>query len=336
MSCINHNQNEYVICFWDFSFYEKRTWSLCPQSLMRYLEDDEVYWADGHRGWHWRWRWSWPRSSSSFLVPVFLQGPSLPRPAPRRRPTKKILSALESHHRVQGRRSSVSAKILPETGNAFRNQFFLQPVKTFTTLTYLLSVYTHILLPDCLNLLFTHTMYFMCSVSIPSMGIHLLWWEPGTERSDLRNWVHRQRRPWRGWRSPRWGEGRARSRGRPGSSWCRCRSWRLASFRCWWCHSHHSPGHLMVASEYLARQTVLLKYCKPRVYLKLNHKVFIRLRVNIMVLRKKEGFKDNIFSPLMTTGTGGSSTTSASSSSCCLTSTNCPWRTSCLLRSVSG
>ena len=102
--------------------------------------------------------------------------------------------------------------------------------------------------------------YFLptrCSsrVSIPSMGIHLLWWEPGTERSDLRNWVLRQRRPWRGWRSHRWGGGRARSRGRPDSSWCRCQSWRLASSRCWWCRSHHSPGHLRAASEYLTRQT---------------------------------------------------------------------------------
>lgn len=40
----------------------------------------------------------------------------------------------------------------------FAINFFLQPVKTFTTLTYLLSVSTHILLPDCLYLLFTHTM----------------------------------------------------------------------------------------------------------------------------------------------------------------------------------
>ena len=68
----------------------------------------------------------------------------------------------------------------------FAINFFLQPLKTFTTLTYLLSVSTHILLPDCLNLLFTHT---RCTsrVSIPSMGIYLLRLERGTERSDLRN-----------------------------------------------------------------------------------------------------------------------------------------------------
>ena len=150
---------------------------------MRYLENDEVTEQMVTGGWwHPRWRWSWPRSSSRFLVPVFPQGPGLPRVAPRRRPTKKILSAPESHHRVQGQLSSVSAKIRPETGNAFRNQFFfcnpwkhLQPRLT-------LRVYAHFIARMSINLLFTHTMHFLCVNTVNGNSLTVMGARDGKER----------------------------------------------------------------------------------------------------------------------------------------------------------
>ena len=159
----------------------------------------------------------------------------------------------------------------------FAINFFLQPVKTFTTPTYspcLRTFYCQIVRKLTF---YPHHVPCTSCVSIPSMGIHLLWWELEMGRSDLRNWVLRQKKPWRGWQSPRSGGARARSRGRPGSSWCHCRSWRLASCHCCWCHSHHSPGHLRAASEYLptSRPVTLTLIWKVKVYLKYNRKVMV-------------------------------------------------------------
>ena len=206
----------------------------------------------------WQWRSYWPRSSSRFLVPDFLQGLGRTRVAPRRRSTKKIVSAPEPHHRVQGQPSNVSAKILPETGNAFCNQFFATRENIYNSDFYSPCLRTFYCL-DCTFVLLTSceiVVYFMCMCQ--SMGIHLRWWGLVTGRSDLQSWVLRQRRPWRGWRSLRWGGARERSRGHPGSLWCRCQSWRLASSRCCWCHSHHNPGYLRAPSEYLARSRTII------------------------------------------------------------------------------
>ena len=149
----------------------------------------------------------------------------------------------------------------------FAINFFCNPWKHLQP-RLTLRVYAHFIARMSVNLLFTHTMHFL--LSIPSIKIHLLWWELGMGRSDLRNWDLRQKKPWRVWQSPRSGGARARSRGRPGSSWCRCRSWRLASCHCCWCRSHHSPGHLRAASEYLPTSPPVtwFSFCELEVFLK--------------------------------------------------------------------
>ena len=146
-------------------------------------------------GWHRR--SSWPRSSSRFLVPVFLQGSGQPRVAARRRSTEKIPSAPKSHRRVQGRPSSVSAKILPETGNAFRNHFFCNLWKRLQSLLTprVYSRRTFYCWVVCTSYLLPTLCTQVCQYPQCQMRMYLLWWDPETERIVLRNWDLPQRMP---------------------------------------------------------------------------------------------------------------------------------------------